>query len=98
MSGDLAIVGAGSWGTALAIALSSGFESIQLWARDSGRAAEMQTLRENRRYLPGFVLPPEVNVSSDLRTTLASADIVIAVIPSRHFRTVLGCHEGPGES
>ena len=89
MSSDLAIVGAGSWGTALAIALSERFAAIQLWARDPSLAAMMQNERENARYLPAFVLPPEINVSSDLARTLNHAELVIAVIPSRHFRAVL---------
>ncbi len=89
MSKNLAVIGAGSWGTALAIALAERFDSIRLWARDGDRAAEMQTRRENRRYLPGFVLPPVVHVSSDLAATLQDAGIVIAVVPSRYFRIVL---------
>lgn len=89
MNGELAVIGAGSWGTALAIALSSRFESIQLWARDPDRAADMQRLRENRRYLPGFALPRAIHVSSHLAETFRNAQIAIAVVPSRHFRTVL---------
>jgi len=89
VSGDLAVVGAGSWGTALAIALSRRFDSVQLWARDPGRAAEIQSVHENRRYLPGFILPSQVSVSSELELSLKNAQIVIAVIPSSHFRPVL---------
>lgn len=89
MSGHLAVIGAGSWGTALAIALAGRFDSVRLWARDRDRADEMEALRENRRYLPGFPLPPTVSVSSDLALTLRGAAIVIAVVPSRYFRTVL---------
>ncbi len=89
MSDRLAVIGAGSWGTALAIALAGRFDSVRLWARDRGRAAEMEALRENRRYLPGFVLPPQVSVSSDLAVTMQDAGIVIAVVPSRYFRPVL---------
>jgi len=89
MSDPLAIVGGGSWGTALAIALSSQLDSVRLWSRDHDRAAEMGALRENRRYLPGFVLPVQVSVSSDLAATLQDAGIVIAAVPSGHFRTVL---------
>lgn len=89
MNGELAIIGAGSWGTALAIALSKRFETIQLWARDANRAAAMQAARENTRYLPGFRLPSQIQISSDLRRVLKNAEIAIAVVPSRHFRTVL---------
>jgi glycerol-3-phosphate dehydrogenase (NAD(P)+) len=85
----LAVVGAGSWGTALAIALAPRFDSIQLWARDPERAAEIGCLRENRRYLPGFLLPEHVQVSDDLALAVANADIVLNVVPSAHVRGVL---------
>lgn len=94
----LAIIGAGSWGTALAIALESRFHSIRLWARDRQCAAEIDRLRENRRYLPGFVLPAHVEVSSDLRRMLRDADLVLSVVPSRYLRDVLaaaGAHVSP---
>jgi glycerol-3-phosphate dehydrogenase (NAD(P)+) len=87
-SESLAIIGAGSWGTALAIALASRFGSIHLWARDPGRAAAMNRLRENRRYLAGFALPGNVRVSCDLKTALQNAGIVIVAVPSRNLRTV----------
>jgi glycerol-3-phosphate dehydrogenase (NAD(P)+) len=85
----LAIVGAGSWGTALAIALAPRFDSVQLWARDPERAAEIARLRENRRYLPGFLLPSHVEVSGDLARAMAEANIVLTVVPSAHMRGVL---------
>lgn len=96
---ELAIIGAGSWGTALAVALSRRFQSIKLWARDPERAAEIESTRENRRYLPGFALPPQIRVSSELGFVLHDAETAILVIPSRHFRNVLtGARQyiGPG--
>jgi glycerol-3-phosphate dehydrogenase (NAD(P)+) len=88
-SDRLAIFGAGSWGTALAIALSSRFQSIHLWARDPGRAAAMNRLRENRRYLPGFLLPSCVRVSCDLKAMLDGAGMVILAVPSHSLRSVI---------
>ena len=85
----LAVLGSGSWGTALAMALASRFDSVRLWARDSEHAAEINALRENRRYLPGFRLPGNVQVSSDLAATLTAAHIVLTAIPSAHLRNVL---------
>ena len=85
----LAVLGAGSWGTALAIALTSRFDSISLWARDTQRAGEMARLRENQRYLPGFLLPPNVTVESDIEASVTSANVILSVIPSRHLRNVL---------
>ncbi len=85
----LAVIGAGGWGTALAIALAPRFDSVQVWARDPERAAEITRLRENRRYLPGFLLPSHVQISNDLALTLADADITLSVVPSQHLRGVL---------
>jgi glycerol-3-phosphate dehydrogenase (NAD(P)+) len=85
----LAVLGAGSWGTALAIALASRFETVALWARDSERALELERLRENSRYLPGFRLPKQVAVSNNLAHTLADAGAIISVVPSGYLRGVL---------
>lgn len=85
----LAVLGAGSWGTALSIALASRFEAVALWARDPDRAHELGRLRENSRYLPGFRLPDQVTVSNDLAKTLADAGTIVSVVPSAHLRHVL---------
>jgi len=84
----LAVVGAGSWGTALAITLASRFDSVTIWARDAARASEISQARENRRYLPGFLLPPNVGVSFDLAEALDGAVVVLSVVPSSHLRHV----------
>jgi glycerol-3-phosphate dehydrogenase (NAD(P)+) len=85
----LAILGAGSWGTALAIALAGQFETMNLWARDPERAAALQDSRENRPYLPGFQLPENVRVVSGLERAVSGCEIVLIVVPSRFLRTVL---------
>ena len=56
---SLAILGAGAWGTALAIKLSSRFD-VRLWARDATQAAAIKAARRNERYLPGFLLPDSI--------------------------------------
>jgi len=89
----LAVFGAGSWGTALAIALAPRFECVRLWARDEARAEEIARLRENRRYLPGFLLPRQVSVSSNMALAFEDADIAIVAIPSRYLRAVLEAAE-----
>ncbi len=83
----LKIVGAGSWGTALAIALAPRFERIDLWARDSVLAATMTIERENARYLPGFRLPANVIPTASLG---GETDFVLNVVPSQHTREVFG--------
>src|SRR5579884_1692411 len=85
----LAVLGAGSWGTALAIALGTRFDSICLWARDPERAGEISNARENRRYLPGFRLPENVEISSAIEQVAGDADILLVAVPAAHLRSVL---------
>jgi glycerol-3-phosphate dehydrogenase (NAD(P)+) len=86
---QLAVLGAGSWGTALALALTPRFETVRIWSHDPARADEMQWQRENKRYLPGFKLPYQVSISSSLKNTLADAHMVLCVVPSLHLRAIM---------
>ncbi len=81
----LAILGGGSWGTALAIVLASKFPSIALWVFEADLAERMRASRENDVYLPGFKLPANVDVTTDL-SAIAGSAIVLGVMPSRHAR------------
>ena len=83
---SLSILGGGSWGTALAIALAPRFETIRLWVFERDLAARMQASRENDVYLPGFFLPENVRVVDDLSAVLDGARILLCVVPSRHAR------------
>jgi glycerol-3-phosphate dehydrogenase (NAD(P)+) len=83
---QLGIVGAGSWGTALAIALAPRFERVVLWARDAELACEMAETRENRRYLPGAILPDQVTVTAALEDATSGMPTVLTAVPSRYLR------------
>jgi len=85
----LCVLGAGSWGTALSVALSSRFEAVNLWAHDAENAAAINSERENLRYLPGIPIPPNVRIDADGETCLKTADLVISVIPSSFLRKTL---------
>jgi glycerol-3-phosphate dehydrogenase (NAD(P)+) len=80
----LAIIGAGSWGTALAIVLAPRFERVCLWTFESDLAERMRRTRQNDVYLPGFELPPNVEIVTDLAA--AVAPMVLGVMPSRYAR------------
>jgi len=69
---NITILGAGAWGTALAIPLAQR-HAVMLWARDPGAVADMAARRENRRYLPGFALPANLVCSADLPAAIAHA-------------------------
>ena len=84
----LAIIGAGSWGTALSIVLAPNFPSVRLWVYEQDLAARMERSRENDLYLPGFTIPTNVKIETDLSRTLRDADVVLSVIPSHLVRSV----------
>jgi glycerol-3-phosphate dehydrogenase (NAD(P)+) len=85
-----AVLGAGSWGTALAMQLArAGNERVAMWDHDADRAAAMQAARQNQRYLPGLHFPEAVWVSGDLEAVLAGAEVVVEVIPSQGVRAVM---------
>ena len=83
---QLAIIGAGSWGTALAIVLGPRFAGIRLWVYEQDLAERMRQSRENDLYLPGFPIPRHVHVTSRLEEALNGADCVLSVMPSHLAR------------
>lgn len=82
----LAILGGGSWGTALAVVLAPRFASIRLWVFEQDLAARMAGSRENDVYLAGIRIPDNVSVVSDLSAVIDGARILLCVVPSRHAR------------
>jgi len=87
--GAVAIIGAGSWGTALAVQLSRSGMAVRLWARDPALARAIAGARENRRYLPDVPVPEDVVVSADHLEALAGCDLVIFAVPSHFLRGLL---------
>ncbi len=86
----LAIIGGGSWGTALSLALAPRFDRISLWFYERELAERAAATRINDVYLPGFELPPNVQPLSDLARALEGAEVVLGVMPSHHARQVYG--------
>lgn len=84
----IAIIGAGSYGTALALVAARCHHSIKLWAHDPEVARLLQTKRENQVYLPGFALPENIAPTHELDEALRDAEIVITAIPSHVCREV----------
>ncbi|MBS0575437.1 MAG: NAD(P)-dependent glycerol-3-phosphate dehydrogenase [Proteobacteria bacterium] len=85
----LAVIGAGSWGTALAaLAARNGVPTV-LWGRDGEQLAAIARTHRNQRYLPDVPLPAELQASSDLATVLADAGLVLLVVPSHAFPQTL---------
>jgi glycerol-3-phosphate dehydrogenase (NAD(P)+) len=86
----LAVIGAGSWGTALARVLAPRFEQVSLWVYEADLAERMASSRENDLFLPGFLLPANVCPTASLGDALDGAGIVLNVVPSQHVRRVFG--------
>lgn len=85
----IAVLGAGSWGTALAIQFARSGRPVRLWGRDRERLAAMSASRRNERYLPSATFPPSLEVEPDLGTALGDAHDVLVVVPSTAFRELL---------
>ncbi|HVL65676.1 MAG TPA: NAD(P)H-dependent glycerol-3-phosphate dehydrogenase [Vicinamibacterales bacterium] len=84
-----AVLGAGSWGTALAIHLARAGHVVRLWARDSALAGEMRTTSANERYLPGIAIPAEVVPTASLEEAVSDAHFVVIAVPSHGLRAVV---------
>lgn len=90
MSTKITILGGGAMATACAILLAErADQTVTIWARNSRYAGEMQSSRENRRLLPGVLLPPTVNVTSELEPALIDAECLVAAIPTQFLRESL---------
>ncbi len=85
----IAILGAGSWGTALAIQLCRAGGSVTLWGHEAELMANIDAARCNERYLPGVLLPERLSLNADLTSALVDVRDVLIVVPSHAFRAVL---------
>lgn len=89
MTMKIAVLGAGSWGTALAKLLADKGNDVRLWARKESQATAIEAARENQRYLAGFALPDTLHATHDLHQTLDGAELVVSVVPSHGLRELL---------
>ncbi|MGD9108786.1 MAG: NAD(P)H-dependent glycerol-3-phosphate dehydrogenase [Gammaproteobacteria bacterium] len=85
----IAILGAGSWGTALAIHLVQNGQSVNLWEFDANQVIALQRDRSNQRYLPGFELPDNVTVMGDMESAVKDVQDILIVVPSHAFYQTL---------
>jgi glycerol-3-phosphate dehydrogenase (NAD(P)+) len=86
----IAILGAGSWGTGLAVVLANcrRKHEVRLWVHDPALAESIGRDRENKKYLPGAILPECVRASANLKEVLHEAQIVVGAVPSAHTRGI----------
>ncbi|MEM7561757.1 MAG: NAD(P)H-dependent glycerol-3-phosphate dehydrogenase [Pseudomonadota bacterium] len=89
MAKTVAVLGAGSWGTALAIQLARNDLNVPLWGYNPDQITRLQELQENTDYLPGFVLADNIHPRAELELAVREADFILVAIPSKGFRTLL---------
>jgi glycerol-3-phosphate dehydrogenase (NAD(P)+) len=85
---EIAVIGAGSWGTALAKLLSDKGYRVVLWGHRPEHVDAIRAARENKAYLPGFALGANLQVTADLRQAAAGKPVVVMVVPSHGYRQV----------
>ncbi len=85
---NLAVLGAGSWGTALAKLLADAGHAVALWTRSPDHARDLAERRENVKYLSGVALPPTISPTADLAAAVLQAQMVVVVVPSHTVREV----------
>lgn len=88
MKNKITVIGAGSFGTALAVMLTDKGHSVSIWGRKKSQLALMEETRENPHYLPGIKLPAELKMVRDMKEALKGAEIVVFAVPAQNFRKV----------
>ena len=90
MQTNFAVLGSGAWGTAVAMILAQDPQHrVTLWSARADQAALWHGQRENKRLLPGVVIPSSILLTTDIGEAVASPDLVVAAIPTVHLRSTL---------
>jgi len=82
------VIGDGGWGTSLALLLHGNGVRTRLWSAFPEQANELREVRENRRFLPGVALPPELEITADPFAAAEGAELAVSVVPTQYLRTV----------
>ncbi|MCK5242305.1 NAD(P)H-dependent glycerol-3-phosphate dehydrogenase [bacterium] len=85
----IAVIGAGAWGTALAVLLAQKGHAIRLWEYNAEYAKVLETTRQNPKFLPGLSIPEQISITSVLDQAVADCSTLVMVVPSQVFRSVI---------
>jgi len=86
---NIAVLGAGNWGTTASLLLHGNGHTVRLWEYFDDLVREMRELRENRKFLPGIKLPADLTVTFSIDEAVEKADIVVFVVPSAHMKSTV---------
>ena len=86
---NIGVIGAGGWGTALALHLYRNRHNIKLWFHSKESLMITKQYKENLYYLPGFILPDEIKLTNNLEEAIYNSEIIVLVVPSQHLRDVI---------
>ena len=89
MTDQIGVIGAGAWGTTLAVKLAASERPVTIWAHTREANQELATHRENRRYLPGITFPPNLRVATDAAYLSEPHRLFVVAVPSAHLRATL---------
>lgn len=82
------VLGAGSWGSALALVLAKKGYEVCMWNRKPEQTEEINRTRENKTYLPGIIFPENLNLTSDIKEAVTGCEMIVSAVPSQAFRGV----------
>jgi glycerol-3-phosphate dehydrogenase (NAD(P)+) len=94
----IAVIGAGSWGTALTIHLARTGATVRLWARETEIVDGIRARRRNPLYMPDLDVPDDVEVTADIGAAVDGADIIVMVVPSEYFAATLATVPAPRDA
>jgi glycerol-3-phosphate dehydrogenase (NAD(P)+) len=83
----IAVLGAGSWGTTLAVLLSYNAHQVTLWSHRDDETQAMRESRHNTPFLPGVTIPIDIDITSDISEAVADAELVVSAVPSQFIRS-----------
>ena len=89
MKAKITVLGAGSWGTALAKLLSENGNYVTVWDKDEDHLMELSNKRVNKKYLPDVKIPSDIIYKSNIDDAVKDAEIILLVIPTQYIRSVL---------
>ncbi len=85
----ITVLGAGSWGTTLAVLLNYNAHHVTLWSFLKAHAEALRSSRENIDFLPGVIIPEDINLTSDLLEAVKRTEIIVTAVPTQHLRSVM---------